>query len=461
MEPKVFVIISITGMLLYEIHILARNWRKSFQHLQRQEIEQATANGGLRLPSQSMLLRENGEDEPEDELDDETQNGTQNGTQNEKQNEPEDEPENEPENEAQIVSKNEPQIVPKHMKEKQTIKLITSSMSWNQYLYYAVTLRLEHCYDKFIQYLLFRYHSNSLNILPSQIEQETSLVQLIWNTSLVTGYQGITVSNGKEYLCFRYFHYRGIHNDGTRISLNNIEVQIPASSLRFSPNQDLIQAECKVIIDNIEERIKDVYALFYFGLTGTWLHPRIHALAACISTYKDRGGIFEKMHIFTTAMNDTAPIAAIGIKNLSCPAFSNHLNHVVKQGIWKHNLVKHLSNINRQVRFIVKGRLVVKNIIKKYNVDINPEYFIAGSLLHSLDHILMYKHTSFSKLLCSEKYAIDSRCFAFMFVNCTRGWIVNTRMSNRNNPGWILEIYKRLELIDKEYADLTHYCISW
>ncbi len=362
------------------------------------------------------------------------------------------------------------------------LQLITSGLTAYQYIEYFFTLRLEHVIDKTIQLFVYLWYrlNGYLDFTPNDHQSQTELCRLIWNTSLVTGYEGIEFNDdSQECYVFRYLDYEAVHGDSKIYKFDLIEVQMPISSMVFSTSAnnkgDLVEARCTIYVipgsdgedENKKEKcrqketVENMYAVFYFGLLSEWLHPRIHALAAWISMYKFRGGVFEKMHIYNTTINDCSSSAAISLDSTTCPLVKSSLSNVISNGMWSHqHLVNDLIKANRLVHFIHHGRKVIKHTLKDMEININPEVYVAGSILHSLDHILLYQHTSFTRLLKSDKYGIDATMFAFLFINCTRGYIVDTRMSNQREP-FIKEIYLQLSYLDKEYADLSHYCISW
>ena len=116
--------------------------------------------------------------------------------------------------------------------------------------------------------------------------------------------------------------------------------------------------------------------------------------------------------------------------------------------------------INRLVWFVAKARIALAQSIEDDKVGVHPETLFLGTVLHSLDHTLLYQNTSWTKLLISKKFNIDATLFAMLFINPTRGLYINTRMSTRQEP-WLKNLYDKLTKIEPVYASLVHYCISW
>ena len=340
-------------------------------------------------------------------------------------------------------------------------------LTLGEYLQYCYTLRLEHGCDKVIQLCIyiFRRLAGTLSRSPSEAEAQVALLQALWSNSALTGYVG-TKDLGKEHgtcYVFEFPHVRVTsENDASgHISVSST-IWVPVSNLKTNNNGKVLPGStCIVHVDGSPCSATDYYALFYYGIISGFIHPRIHVMAGYMSQYHRRDGVFRNIHIYNTMMNDAAPVAAIA--NNHCPvALSGVLEANVAGGMWEHrNVVEAFGARNRFVRFIVEARRIIGSVIREEHVGINAEIFFLGSVLHSLDHSLLYTNTHFSGLLRSEKWGIDCSLFAHLFIDPPRGWFFcNTRMSAAKEP-WIARIYAELADVDVEYAERVHYCIAW
>jgi hypothetical protein len=206
---------------------------------------------------------------------------------------------------------------------------------------------------------------------------------------------------------------------------------------------------------------RDAYALFYYGVISGYVHPKIHAMAGWISRYRRLGGVFRRMHLYTTMMNEVSRTAARSLGDRACPAaLARALADNARPGVWRHAKLEELEAKNRFVWFVVRARRALAQSLKQSEVPVHPEIFFLGSVLHSLDHALLYENTHWSALLASARFRVDARLFAFLFIGPTRGFVVDTRMRSADEP-WIRRAYQALSAIDAEFANKTHYCISW
>jgi len=352
--------------------------------------------------------------------------------------------------------------------------IVLSRLTFKEWIYYWMTLRLEHLYDKSIQfgcYLWYKW-TGLLDRTVSEKEAQRLLLNHVWTQSSLVCYTGTEkVGRSDESYVFEFknascpveHQHKPLHN-----KLFIAVVKVPLRTLQVR-NGEVVRGECSITVNDEPCTATDFYALYYFGFVGGFIHPKIHCMASWISQYKYDSPVFNQMHVFTTMMNDTGQIAGNVMTNENkCPAskvMKESLTQNIENGMWDHKSMTETfgegtQHESRYVTFVVKARAIVAKVCRRENLRVHPEILLLGSVLHSLDHNLLYKTTSWTSLLRSVKFGVDARLFAFLFINATRGWWVNTRMRDSSEP-WIRKVHRALHSVDPEYADLIHYCISW
>ena len=136
------------------------------------------------------------------------------------------------------------------------------------------------------------------------------------------------------------------------------------------------------------------------------------------------------------------------------------------KGIPNHQLIVELVHYSSFVKFVVKVRKIFLNTFDKYQnefIGIDKEAMFAGTILHSLDHIMF--ESIIEDPLCFfsgfTKFGVAGRLAGYIragFTHDLPGLVFNKRFKDASHP-FFQEVYSEAKKIDPELADLIDTCI--
>ena len=236
----------------------------------------------------------------------------------------------------------------------------------------------------------------------------------------------------------------------------------------------------KAKFDDLHLTASETLILLWFN-TIFAQHVKLHSLANwgvnCDTVVKDTNPFLHRNSIVTTVYNyfgyscfktyikkwEKGGLLAVGFDP---NALIECIDHGIKASIWQHSQVDELLKYSRLVNFVVKVRGIFSREFARHKdmfPGVNGEAMFVGTILHSLDHMLMDWNLEDPLWLDVDdprfgKMAQIGRIVKVGFVEDIPLLYFHKRYKGSGHP-FYEAVYEKAAKIDKEFADNMDTCI--